>query len=156
MDYCTQSNVTERYGTARIAQLTGDKTGTTIDETKLAGFIADVSVVFDGYVGKQCDLPFDADKIPGVLRKLAIEEVFFELKKSSISGSNAVSESLQKIHENTMKILREIARGEFTLGIIDEDSGERVAKPRPTVAFRSNRRLFGRDAGYQQTYPEAE
>jgi len=145
MDYCTENDITQRYGVKKIGQLTGDPTGTTVDSAKMAEVISDVSSMIDLYIGKQVALPLDAAQVPGFLRPLAVAEVYYQLKCLAPAGANGVAEMLYKQHEDRMRMLRDIAAGRITLGVIDVDAG-RVTLPVPEEPLRTKTRLFGREA----------
>lgn len=83
MAYCTQQDLIERFGAARLVQLT-DKTNrpaTTIDPVTVARHIADATSMIDSYLGKRYALPLPV--VPAVLTKVAVDLAWYYLLGSA-------------------------------------------------------------------------
>ncbi|MBO8183328.1 MAG: DUF1320 domain-containing protein [Archaeoglobus sp.] len=137
--YCTIDDIKAKYGTENLARLTGDPSGQNIDEEKINSLISEVSDVMNGYIGKQYNLPLSS--IPGILRKICVDLVWLELKKSSKA---IISDQDQRTHDAMMKMLRDISEGKLILQI------NTTVTPKPEVTFQFKPRLFGRPQGYEE------
>lgn len=113
MPYATQTNLTERYGSAEIIQLT-DRTNTpptTIDATVVARAIADGDAVIDGYLRARYALPLSA--VPELILTVSCSLARYNLH-SFVGGAEA-REDVKEGRKAALSVLKDIASGAIAL-----------------------------------------
>lgn len=136
MSYCTQQDLIDRFTERELIQLT-DRSGTgQVDASVIAGAIAFADAKVDGYISKQVVLPlaYVSEDVKGLSSAIALHYLY----------GASVPETPQKLYNDAIKTLEQIARGEIKL--ISGATGEApVATNGAQMA--SGGRIFGRDQG---------
>jgi phage gp36-like protein len=139
MAYCTQQDMTDRFGADELIQLT-DRAGAAdaIDTTVLGQAISDADDTINGYIAGRYDLPLSST--PGVLVRNACDLAHYYLY-----GVNVVPDVVQKRYDAAIKYLTLLGKGEVTLGL-DGDGAEADTADLPE--FSSSASVFGRGADW--------
>lgn len=132
--YTTVSNMEARYGTDRLAELTGDATGVTISGEVQKAIDTFASWMNPRIAVRYPTMPFDADE--PFLNALNTEGAFYELKKAHPAG---LTEEEERLYKALIKELDKIASGVNVLTL--PESAPEPESPRGT--FTANPRLFG-------------
>src|SRR5690606_19672022 len=109
VSYCTLGQLTDRYGTAMLVELTDraeEATGE-IDTDAVDRAIADTDAMIDGYLAGRYALPLA--EVPQMLTDLAQPIALYKLHR------NVASEKVQRDYDGALRMLREIAKGELRL-----------------------------------------
>jgi phage gp36-like protein len=111
MTYCTLAQLTDRYGEAKLRQLTDRATppAGTIDATVVDRALADADAAIDGYLAGRYVLPLA--EVPMLLADLAQAIAIYKLHSTS------VTEKIKDDYDAAMRTLREIANGTVRLGV---------------------------------------
>lgn len=134
--YCSEIDLTDRYGTDDIAELTGDETGVAVDSAKVAKAIDQFAERMNASIRKQYpDLPFDATHV--YLNGLNTEGAYLLLIKWSDRGWDEDDRSDWK---TLLKDLEHLARGVTDLRTETDIQAEDATDP----YFSSEKRVFGR------------
>ena len=135
MTYCTQTDITDRKGTEKIAKLTGDPSGAEIDSAKVTSAIEEFASKIDAAVRKNYpDLPFDSTH--KLLNGLNIEGAYLLLERDGRGWTDDKREEWKMI----MKQVDDIAKGIIDLRSETEEQEEAMTEG----FFSSNSRVFGR------------
>lgn len=134
MAYCTVQHIKDRKGEHKIAQLTGDATGGTVNEPTVEEAINSFAEKMDASIRKQHPgLPFDSSN--KYLRDLNIEGAYLLLERDSERGWTDEYRSDWKLLESQLK---DIATGLVELKTLEGEALEGF--------FSSKKRLFGRNS----------
>lgn len=134
MNYCTQDDLTDRYGERELVQLTDDTGRGVIDSVKLDRAIADAGAEIDGYLSARYRLPLAS--VPQAVTRLACDIARHQLY------DDAVPEHVRQRYEDAVRTLRAISRGEVSLGL---DQSSQAATGAGTVEFDAPDRVFDDD-----------
>lgn len=138
MSYCTIADLTSRKGTRYIAQLTGDASGNTVDNTKAQLAIDTFAERMNTAIRRRYpDLPFDATN--KYLNGLNVEGAYLLLNQDSPTG---MDEGQRADWSNLLKELDRIGEGKVDLRSDTEDEEEAATKG----FFTANKRLFNRNS----------
>lgn len=133
MSYCTQDDLTTRYGESELIQLT-DRAGLgEIDATALGQAIADTDAEIDARLGGRYPVPLAS--VPPVLRRLACEICYYLL------WHDQVPELVETRARDARKLLAEIGAGSVSLGL------EQPPAPSGGAEFTAGAHVWGRDSG---------
>jgi len=138
MPYCTEANITARKGTQRIAELTGDPSGATVDSAKVAAAIDEFAAKMDNAIRVEYpELPFDETN--QYLNGLNVEGAYLLLERDK---ENGWSESQREEWKMLLDEIKMIAGGTVDLRTETDDEIEAQAEG----TFSSNKRLFNRNS----------
>jgi phage gp36-like protein len=139
MAYCTQQDMTDRFGATELIQLT-DRAGAAdaIDTTVLGAAIGDAGDTINGYIAGRYDLPLAGT--PPVLVRIACDLAHYYLY-----GVNVVPDVVQKRYDDVIKFLTLLGKGEITLGL-GSDGAEVDAADLPE--FSSSASVFNRSGDW--------
>lgn len=138
MAYCNQTDITDRKGTARIAELTGDPDGETINAPRVAKAIEGFASRMDNAIRRQYPtLPFDESN--AYLNGLNIEGAYLILERDK---ENGWSEDQRAEWKMILKDLEDIAKGLMDLKTETAEEIEEQAEG----SFSTNGRLFNRNS----------
>lgn len=120
MDYCTQAQLEERYGTALLVEISdrADVPTGTIDAALVARAIADAGALIDGYLAGRYALPLAA--VPPLVADLCQRIAIY------YAHSNVASEKIAEDYRAALRQLKDIASGVVKLdagGAEPEGSG---------------------------------
>lgn len=137
--YCTQSDIEARKGTARLAKLTGDADGVTVDAARVTSAIEEMADTLNGAVRKHYpDLPFDGTH--KLLNGLNIQGAWLLLVRDSDRGW---SEDDREEWKMLKAQVDDIATGLTDLRSETEEQAEEMTEG----YFSANDRVFGRCSG---------
>lgn len=137
--YCTLSNLSERFGQDELTQRS-DRSGTGVrDDAVLAQAIADASAEIDAYLARRYELPLA--EVPPVLTRVACDLARFALYPDQ------ATDEVQARAEHARRLLRDLTDGRISLGL-----PAATAQPTPSLsaANAGAARVFGRSgtSGY--------
>jgi len=121
--YASAQDLTDRFGAAELADLTGDP-------AMVAARLADASALVDGYANSRYQLPLNP--VPPSIVGLVCDIARFMLYKDEAPPTVAAA------YSNAMRTLRDVASGAFRLeaaGVEDAGSPNRVAAIVPNTVF---------------------
>jgi phage gp36-like protein len=107
MAYATEANLQSRFGTQEIADLLDRDNNSTADTNALSSAQEDTDAIIDGYISGRYDTPLDP--VPNVIVNIAANIVRYTLW-----GNNA-PEEVRKRYEDSIKTLKDIQSGKFSL-----------------------------------------
>jgi phage gp36-like protein len=136
MAYCTIDDLNAKYGSKRIAQLSGDAVGDHPDTDKIMAAIEDADATIDAYLQKLYTTPLT--DVPKFIANLSRELAMYELKKTTAGG---ISDKDEDHYKSILKLLGDVAQGKISLGIAVDDA---VYNVQPAEPFITKERLFGR------------
>ncbi|WP_175784235.1 gp436 family protein [Burkholderia ambifaria] len=121
MTYCTRTDLVERFGEAKLEQVThrSDDFGTApgpVDEQRVTAAIEDADDEINGYLRGIYPVPL-AD-VPKSIKRCAVDVAWYYLH------ANNVSELVKERYEAAIKFLRLIADGKVHLGVETPDGDE--------------------------------
>jgi len=134
--YCTQADMTERFGEQMVTQLTDRENLGVVDASVLDAAIADASAEIDMYLAGRYALPLSS--IPLTLTRLAC----LLTRDVLATGSDVSDERWSKQADDARKLLREIAAGKVSLGV---DALAQSPAGGDTAQMESGGRIWGRD-----------
>lgn len=136
MTYCTTQDLIDRFGETELVQLTDRNGDGAIDQEVVDRAITDAAGEIDGYLASRYRVPLDT--VPVVVRKVACNLAYYSLH----ARIGVVPETVKTLHEDAVRLLRAISRGEASLGV--SESGAK-ARPADGAVMQSDGRTFGRD-----------
>ena len=120
MNYCTLEDIRGHVPEARLVEITDDMnpnaTGT-VNVAVVEKAIAESSDIIDAYIGKRFKLPLPG--IPSVLRPICVDLSIYNLYER-VTELN-VSDGMQLRYKNALSLLKGIAEGEVSIGIVPEE-----------------------------------
>lgn len=120
MNYCTLEDIRGHVPEARLVEITDDAnpnaTGT-VNVAVVEKAIAESSDIIDAYIGKRFKLPLPG--IPSVLRTICVDLSIYNLYER-VTELN-VSDGMQLRYKNALSLLKGIAEGEVSIGIVPEE-----------------------------------
>lgn len=105
---------------------------------RITEVIAEADAVIDGFLGKRYQLPLVA--VPGLLSTWSRRIVRYQLHSDRISDER--TDPIARDYRDTLKLLAQVGKGEFSLGIEDPTTG--AAAP-GEVQIDTGHKVFGRD-----------
>jgi phage gp36-like protein len=130
--YCTQDDLTQRYGEDEVLLWQTDRNGDgSPDDGVIEQAIADAVGLIDAYIGKRVALPLPS--VPDSLRQAACSIVRYR-----INAENA-TDRIRADYDDAMRFLRDLADGRASLGLIEE---EEAAVTAPGMVVKSRPRIF--------------
>lgn len=136
MTYCTQQNLTTRYGQDELIQLTDKANVGQLDTDVINSAIADAGSIIDGYLGGRFVIP--VSPVPRSLERIACEITRYYLYE------NLAPDEVKDRYNKAVAMLKDIASGKMVIGITEQG-----AKPasQNTVIMESGGHVFGRNNG---------
>lgn len=113
MSYCSTSDIQAVISNDDLVQLTNDSGGEIIDAAKITEAISYVDNIIDGYLRGRYDLPLAS--IPDELKYIAVDFVVYRLYSRRMSTE--IPRSISEKHQNVVKILTQIQKGTFNIGV---------------------------------------
>ncbi len=130
MAYATLQDLTDRFGTTELTELTQQDGSGQIDAAMVDGRLGDASALVDGYANARYQLPLNP--VPASIVGLVCDIARFMLHKDEVPAAIASA------YSNALRVLRDVASGAFRLeaaGIEDSGSPNRVAAIVPETVF---------------------
>ena len=136
MTYCTQQNLTDRYGSAELILLTNpdNPATTTINVTVLNKAIADATAEIDGYLTNYLPL----SPVPANFERIACDITRYHLY------DDLATEQVRERYKNAIAYLTKVAEGKIS--IAPDASGTVDATTEDGVAYQAQAAVFGSDA----------
>lgn len=138
MNYCTLEDIRGHVPEARLVEITDDTspnvTGT-VNAAIVEKAIVESSDIIDAYIGKRFKLPLPG--IPSVLRTICIDLSIYNLYER-VTELN-VSDGMQLRYKNAIALLKGIAEGDVSIGIVPE---EEIPETSFNVVSKSGDALF--------------
>ncbi len=131
MSYVTQQQLVDRFGQARLVELTDraeEATGE-IGTDVLARAIADTDAMIDGFVAAQYTLPLAS--VPDILRDVGLTITFYKLHVDT------VADKVKEDYEDARRTLEWISTGRVKLNI----AGAQPEAPAREVSHVSAKRV---------------
>lgn len=126
--------------TESLARLTGDETGTTIDETRLDHAIEKSSAIVDSYLSGRYSLPL-TQPIPILIASITADLTFAQLYTMQYHDT-IVPDTIVQQKLNSISLLRELQRGNILLAGYE---ATRNAPPHIISNKTADDRLFTKD-----------
>ena len=132
--YATQQDMTDRYGSEELIQLTDRSNSGAVDTTVLDQALADASAEMDGYLAARASLPLTAT--PPVLTRICCEIARYYLY------DDAAPDVVQQRYKAAEAFLVNFSKGLVSLGI---DSNDQAPATSDGADISSGGRVFSRD-----------
>lgn len=107
-------------------------------KARIVQAILEADGLIDGYLGKRYTLPLPSP--PGILVTWARAIARYKLHQDRIS--NEQSDPIARDYRDALKFLREVAKGDFSLGLEDPES---QALGEGEIRIDAGKKVFGRD-----------
>ena len=134
--YATQQDIIDRYGEETLLIVADADLDDEIDAGKVQRALQDASDEIDSHIGKRYALPLE--QTPRILVRLAVDIALYRL-----SPQDGHTEEKRKRYEDAVKVLKNIATGDISLGL-DADTSEGASPTGMEVEVDSQDRLFNR------------
>lgn len=138
MPYCALSDILVRIDETTVIQLTDDEgTGAVVTE-RVDQAIADADQEIDGYVGTRYTVPMSP--VPAILKKVSVD-----ISIHNLFGRRSRKEPEERAerYKGAVDLLKQIAKGAFSLGPSDPD-GNPPASDAPEMSADNPQRTFTR------------
>lgn len=113
MAYCTQADLSERFGNTELSQLT-DEAAASPQAPEIIKAIDEAGSLIDSYISTRYDVP--VSPVPTILRKLACDIARKYLWKDRADDQSVVT----KNYADAVAFLRDVARGLISLDAAGE------------------------------------
>lgn len=130
MPYCTQQDLTDRFGSVELLQLADRDHSGAVDAEVINGAIADADAEIDSYLAGRYALPLAT--VPPILVRRACEITRFYLYH------NHPTETVRAAYDDALRWLREVAAGRVELVL---DTGA-IADTAGVAEFDPGRSVF--------------
>ena len=137
MTYCTAQNLSDRFGTDEMVQLTDRARVGVVDTVAIDRAIADASGTIDGYLAARYTLPV-AVALP------VLERVCADIARYFLHGDR-MTDLVKTRYDDAIAFLKAVSRGEVDLGL--SAGGEPAPAASSTIEIESGDRVFGRGGG---------
>jgi phage gp36-like protein len=137
MSYAAKANMLARFGEPEVIALTDRANLGVVDDTVLAGALAEADAEIDPYLAPRHTLPLAS--VPKILTGFACD-----IARYRLCGSGGVTETeeIRNRYKDAVKFLEKVAEGKIGLGL---DALNNIAKPANTVQFSApGSRVFDR------------
>lgn len=136
MTYATQADLTERFGSVELAQLTDRASGQVIDTAVLDRALADADAEINSYLATRYALPLATT--PTVLVRLAADMARYRL------FDDRVTDAVRQRYQDAVSLLKRLASGEVRLD--GANTPPEPAAGSVAVQVRAPCRVFSADA----------
>lgn len=136
MDYATQQDLIDRFGTEELIELTdrADPPAGAIDATVVARALADAGDAIDSYIARRYDLPLPST--PGRLTRIACDLARYFLH------ADDPTEAVETAYKDAIQFLRDVADGR---AVLDIAGAEPAASSAGAPEVSGPGRVFSRD-----------
>ncbi len=135
MSYVTLYDLRQAMQEQRLIELTDDAGIGTVDENVVNLAIQSAASEVDGYVGVRYRVPMDPPH--PLVKKLCLDLAVYQLHLRL----DRVSDAVQSLYDNAVRLLRDISKGVVSLGAEPEPE----ASGHLRAVVRAPKRIFGRD-----------
>lgn len=134
--YASVATMQQRYGDDELVQVApDDQSPPAVDTARVESALTDARATIDSYLQARYSLPLAST--PDLLVRLNAEIARYLLH------DDRASERIQQAYEAAIRLLRDIARGNASLGLPDDE--ESSARPSGSAQIESAPRVWGRD-----------
>lgn len=135
MPYATQADVTDRFSTVELTQLTDrDNTVNAIDATVLERALLDADAEIDARLQGRYALPLA--RVPRLLVNIACDIARYRLY------DDRATDQVTRRYEDAIRLLDKIGKGEVSLGL---DASIQPTPPTGGPSYTNAARVFSRD-----------
>ncbi len=113
MNYCSVNDIQSVISNDDLVQLTNDSGGDYVDTAKISEAVLYAENIIDGYLRGRYDLPLA--QVPDELKYIAVDFVVYRLY--SLRMYTEIPRSVNEKYQNVIKILTQVQKGIFNLGI---------------------------------------
>lgn len=136
MTYATKANMLARFGEAEVIALTDRANLGVVDDTVLAGALAEADAEIDPYLAPRHVLPLAS--VPKILTGFACDIARYRLCGAGVTETDEI----RNRYKDAVRFLEQAAAGKIGLGL---DAANNVAKPANMVQFSApGGRVFDR------------
>ncbi|WP_040728227.1 gp436 family protein [Thiomicrorhabdus sp. Kp2] len=111
MNYATQIDIENRYGTDSLLVVADRNDDQVVDAEVVTAALEDASAEIDSYVGVKYALPLAT--VPRVLSQLCVDIAFYKLS----ADADMATEERRQRYDDAIGLLKRFSRGEVTLGL---------------------------------------
>lgn len=138
MSYATKANMLARFGEPEVIALTDRANLGVVDDTVLAGALAEADAEIDPYLAPRHVLPLAS--VPKILTGFACDIARYRLCGAGVTETDEI----RNRYKDAIRFLEQAAAGKIGLGL---DAANNIAKPANTVQFSApGGRVFDRGA----------
>lgn len=140
MPYCEIQDISAEFKQEELARLTGDSSGTTIDESRITLAIERAEAIVNAYLEKRFSIPLSSEQAPFLKQicvSLAVNSLY-EMKYKVTS----IPESVMYRRRNAVNFLKLLSSGDISLA--STVHGE-SAPPMLITNKKTDDRLFNKD-----------
>lgn len=138
MSYATKTNMLARFGEPEVIALTDRANLGVVDDTVLAGALAEADAEIDPYLAPRHVLPLAS--VPKILTGFACDIARYRLCGAGVTETDEI----RNRYKDAIRFLEQAAAGKIGLGL---DAANNVAAPANTVQFSApGGRVFDRGA----------
>jgi phage gp36-like protein len=138
MSYATKTNMLARFGESEVIALTDRANLGVVDDTVLAGALAEADAEIDPYLAPRHVLPLAS--VPKILTGFACDIARYRLCGAGVTETDEI----RNRYKDAIRFLEQAAAGKIGLGL---DAANNIAKPANTVQFSApGGRVFDRGA----------
>lgn len=138
MSYATKTNMLARFGEPEVIALTDRTNLGVVDDTVLAGALAEADAEIDPYLAPRHVLPLAS--VPKILTGFACDIARYRLCGAGVTETDEI----RNRYKDAIRFLEQAAAGKIGLGL---DAANNVAAPANTVQFSApGGRVFDRGA----------
>lgn len=112
--YCTLDDLKQAIPEINLIQLTNDAPdATTVDQTKIDGFITDSVELIDSNIRGQYTLPINP--VPGIVKQIAVDITLYKIYSRRYELE--MPETMAERFKQAMKLLEQIRKGDLKLNV---------------------------------------
>jgi len=112
--YCTLDDLKQAIPEINLIQLTNDAPdATTVDQTKIDGFITDSVELIDSNIRGQYTLPINP--VPGIIKQIAVDITLYKIYSRRYELE--MPETMAERFKQAMKLLEQIRKGDLKLSV---------------------------------------
>lgn len=138
MSYASKTNMLARFGEPEVIALTDRANLGVVDDTVLAGALAEADAEIDPYLAPRHVLPLAS--VPKILTGFACDIARYRLCGAGVTETDEI----RNRYKDAIRFLEQAAAGKIGLGL---DAANNVAAPANTVQFSApGGRIFDRGA----------
>ncbi len=130
--YSTYDDLLIEFSEAELAKLTGDPTGMSIDYDRVDYARTSADTTIDSYLWGVYDVPFDAEPIYPLIRKMSVDLTIAYLYEIAYKNTTLPSQVLWR-KLNAIRTLKDMRDGNITIMDL-----ERVKSPPPKVIAKKS------------------
>jgi len=140
MEYSIYEDILLQIPESELAILTGDPTGTTVNEERVTTARINADTTIDTYLWGVYNVPFTVEPIYPLIRKLSVDLTIVYLYETAYKDSNLPNTIIWK-RIYAFKMLKDLRDGKITVMDL-----QRIIEPPPTILTnKTDDRIFSDD-----------